>query len=109
MEAAFDLLALDHAVGEVGEAMGAAAFGRIEGAADVVDRDQFARDLAADHAVLRHIGGGTDGNFGHGSIAARLATPRALAPPGKSASGAVIRMAAALPVRIDPLLDNHIP
>ena len=68
--AALDLLTVDHAVGEVGESVGAAAFGRVVGTADIVDRDQLVADLAADHAVLRHVGGGTDVDFGHGCSAA---------------------------------------
>ena len=73
MEAAFDLLAFDNAVGEVGEPMGAAALGRIVRAADIVDRDQFVADLAADDAVLRHVGGGAHLNLGHDYCVRKIA------------------------------------
>src|SRR6266487_3006936 len=87
VEAAIDLIAFEHAVGEVGEPVGAAAFRRIERAADIVDRDQLVADLAADHAVLRHVGGGTDWGFGHGSSAAGMTIHGALAAWRKSARG----------------------
>ena len=66
VEATLDLVALQRAVGEIGEAVGAARLGRVIGALDIVDRDQLLADLAADDAVFRNIGGGADLGFGHG-------------------------------------------
>jgi len=62
VKAAFDRVAVERAIGEIGKPMGAARLGGVEGAADIVDRDELVADLAADHAVLRDIGNGADGN-----------------------------------------------
>jgi hypothetical protein len=66
VEIALDHVVLEGAVGEIGHAVGATRLGGIIGAVDVVDRDEFLADLAADHAVFRHIRSGADLGFGHG-------------------------------------------
>ena len=50
VEAALDHVAVEGAVGEVGDAVGAARLGGVVGAVDVVDRDELVADLAADDA-----------------------------------------------------------
>ena len=59
------VVAVEGAVGEVGDAVGAARLGGVEGAVDIVDGDEFLADLEADDAVCRHVGGGADLGFGH--------------------------------------------
>src|SRR5215470_5009215 len=65
VEGALDLLALERAVGEVGHAVCAARLGGVIGPIDVVDGNELVADLAADHAILGHIGSGTDLNSRH--------------------------------------------
>ena len=95
VEAALDHVALERAVGQIGEPVGAAGLGGVEDAVDIVDRHQLVADLAADDAVDRDIRGGADGNwiFCHGwstmqvLLIARESDGCALATCRKSARG----------------------
>src|SRR5262245_66378796 len=106
VEGALDLLAVERAVGEVGHAMGAARLGGVIGAIDVVDGDELVADLAADHAVLGHVGGGADLNGRHGfsglsgSRGRRGRIPRALAAWPESARGRQIDPLSGRPITL---------
>ena len=92
VQAAFDHVALQDAVGEIGGGMGAARLGGIERAVDIVDGDDLVADFEALDAAGRKIGRGADGDgvFCHeGTVLRRRRWCRgcALAPCGKSSIG----------------------
>src|SRR5262249_31661637 len=70
VQAAFDHVTLQDAVGEVGGGVGAARLGGVEGAVDIVDRHQLVADLEALDGAGRQIGGGTNRKYccGHDLI-----------------------------------------
>src|SRR5216683_3417951 len=72
MEGAFDAVAVEPAVGQHGEGMGANIVGGEDLAIDIVERDRLVADLDAQHLALADIGelrnGDPFGFIGHASI-----------------------------------------
>ena len=64
VQAAFDHVAFEHALAEVGAGMRAIRLGGVEGAVDIVDGHALVADLEALDAAGREIGGGADGDTG---------------------------------------------
>ena len=73
MQAAFDDVAFENAVAEIGRGVGALRLGGVEGAVDIVDGHAFVPHLEALDVARREVGGGTDANeiFCHGLTACK--------------------------------------